>query len=109
MAGARSMLEAEVKSRSAAWAAKSRPRCENPADMMGGYHMAYLLATGNNSLGFVEAGLGSAGNKQYLGYSEYFGAGPKTPRSRRSLERVSTSIAKPQTQRKPCNNWAARR
>ncbi len=50
-----------------------------PADMMGGYHMAYLLATGNNTLGFVEAGLGSAGNKQYLGYSEYFGAGPKTP------------------------------
>jgi hypothetical protein len=50
-----------------------------PADMMGGYHMAYLLGTGNNTLGYVEAGLGSAGNKQYLGYSEYFGAGPKTP------------------------------
>jgi hypothetical protein len=47
-----------------------------PADMMGGFHMAYLLATGNNTLGFVEAGLGSAGNKQYLGYSEYYGAGP---------------------------------
>jgi hypothetical protein len=47
-----------------------------PADNMGGYHMAYLLATGNNDLGFVEAGLGSAGNKQYLGYSEYYGDGP---------------------------------
>jgi hypothetical protein len=47
-----------------------------PADMVGGFHMAYLLATGNNDLGFVEAGLGSAGNKQYLGYSEYYGAGP---------------------------------
>ena len=47
-----------------------------PADMMGGYHMAYLLATGNNDLGFVEAGLGSAGNKQYLGYSEYYSDGP---------------------------------
>jgi hypothetical protein len=46
-----------------------------PADMMGGYHMAYLLATGNNDLGFVEAGLGSAGNKQYVGYSEYYGDG----------------------------------
>lgn len=49
-----------------------------PFDMAGGYHQAYLLATGNNTLGFVEAGLGSAGNKQYLGFSEYFGAGPKT-------------------------------
>ena len=47
-----------------------------PADNTGGFHMAYLLATGNNDLGFVEAGLGSAGNKQYLGYSEYYGAGP---------------------------------
>jgi hypothetical protein len=47
-----------------------------PADDMGGFHMAYLLATGNNDLGFVEAGLGSAGNKQWLGYSEYYGAGP---------------------------------
>jgi hypothetical protein len=47
-----------------------------PADMMGGFHEAYLLATGNNTLGFVEAGLGSAGNKQYLGYSEYYGDGP---------------------------------
>jgi hypothetical protein len=47
-----------------------------PADNMGGFHMAYLLATGNNDLGFVEAGLGSAGDKQYLGYSEYYGAGP---------------------------------
>jgi hypothetical protein len=47
-----------------------------PADMMGGFHMAYLLATGNNTLGFVQAGLGSAGNKQYLGYSEYYGNGP---------------------------------
>jgi hypothetical protein len=34
-----------------------------PADMMGGFHEAYLLATGNNTLGYVEAGLGSAGNK----------------------------------------------
>jgi hypothetical protein len=47
-----------------------------PADNMGGFHMAYLLATGNNDLGFVEAGLASAGNKQYLGYSEYYGDGP---------------------------------
>ncbi|HEY2901045.1 MAG TPA: hypothetical protein VGL59_10745 [Polyangia bacterium] len=47
-----------------------------PFDMMGGFHMAYLLATGNNDLGFVEAGLATAGNKQYLGYSEYYGAGP---------------------------------
>ncbi len=47
-----------------------------PADDNGGYHMAFLLATGNNDLGFVEAGLGSAGDKQYLGYSEYYGAGP---------------------------------
>jgi hypothetical protein len=47
-----------------------------PADQMGGFHMAFLLATGNNDLGFVEAGLGSAGDKQYLGYSEYYGAGP---------------------------------
>ncbi len=47
-----------------------------PADDMGGFHMAYLLATGNNDLGFVEAGLGAAGDKQYLGYSEYYGAGP---------------------------------
>jgi hypothetical protein len=47
-----------------------------PADHMGGFHMAYLLATGNNDLGFVEAGLASAGNKQYLGYSEYYGDGP---------------------------------
>jgi hypothetical protein len=47
-----------------------------PADMMGGFHEAYLLATGNNDLGFVEAGLGSAGNKQYVGYSEYYGDGP---------------------------------
>jgi hypothetical protein len=47
-----------------------------PADDMGGFHMAYLLATGNNDLGFVEAGLGGAGDKQYLGYSEYYGAGP---------------------------------
>ena len=47
-----------------------------PADNMGGFHMAYLLATGNNDLGFVEAGLVSSGNKQYLGYSEYYGAGP---------------------------------
>jgi hypothetical protein len=47
-----------------------------PADNNGGFHTAYLLATGNNDLGFVEAGLASAGNKQYLGYSEYYGAGP---------------------------------
>jgi hypothetical protein len=47
-----------------------------PGDDNGGFHMAYLLATGNNDLGFVEAGLGSSGNKQYLGYSEYYGAGP---------------------------------
>jgi hypothetical protein len=47
-----------------------------PADLMGGFHTAYLLATGNNDLGFVEAGLASAGDKQYLGYSEYYGAGP---------------------------------
>ncbi|HVZ71788.1 MAG TPA: hypothetical protein VHJ20_05375 [Polyangia bacterium] len=47
-----------------------------PADQMGGFHMAYLLATGNNDLGFVEAGLGSAGDKQWLGYSEYYGDGP---------------------------------
>jgi hypothetical protein len=47
-----------------------------PADNMGGFHMAYLLATGNNTLGYVQAGLGSAGNKQYLGYSEYYGDGP---------------------------------
>jgi hypothetical protein len=47
-----------------------------PSDDMGGFHMAYLLATGNNDLGFVEAGLGSAGDKQWLGYSEYYGAGP---------------------------------
>lgn len=47
-----------------------------PADNNGGFHMAFLLATGNNDLGFVEAGLGSAGDKQYLGYSEYYGAGP---------------------------------
>jgi hypothetical protein len=47
-----------------------------PADNNGGFHMAYLLATGNNDLGFVEAGLASAGNKQYLGYSEYYGSGP---------------------------------
>lgn len=47
-----------------------------PHDTMGGYHMAYLLGTGNNDLGFVEAGLGSASNKQYLGYAEYYGAGP---------------------------------
>jgi hypothetical protein len=47
-----------------------------PFDMMGGFHMALLLATGNNTLGYVEAGLASAGNKQYLGYSEYYGAGP---------------------------------
>jgi hypothetical protein len=47
-----------------------------PADDMGGFHMAFLLATGNNDLGFVEAGLGAAGDKQYLGYSEYYGAGP---------------------------------
>jgi hypothetical protein len=47
-----------------------------PADQMGGFHMAFLLATGNNDLGFVEAGLGSAGDKQYLGYSEYYGDGP---------------------------------
>jgi hypothetical protein len=47
-----------------------------PADNAGGFHMAYLLATGNNDLGFVEAGLGSAGDRQYLGYSEYYGAGP---------------------------------
>jgi hypothetical protein len=47
-----------------------------PADNMGGFHMAFLLATGNNDLGFVEAGLGAAGDKQYLGYSEYYGAGP---------------------------------
>jgi hypothetical protein len=47
-----------------------------PADNAGGFHMAYLLATGNNDLGYVEAGLGTAGNKQYVGYSEYYGAGP---------------------------------
>jgi hypothetical protein len=47
-----------------------------PADNNGGFHTAYLLATGNNDLGFVEAGLASAGNKNYLGYSEYYGAGP---------------------------------
>ncbi len=47
-----------------------------PSDDNGGFHMAYLLATGNNDLGFVEAGLGSAGKKNYLGYSEYYGAGP---------------------------------
>jgi hypothetical protein len=54
-----------------------------PADMMGGYHEAYLLATGNNAAsgggaqgGFVQAGLGSAGNKQYLGFSEYYEDGP---------------------------------
>lgn len=47
-----------------------------PADNMGGFHMAFLLATGNNDLGFVEAALGAAGDKQYLGYSEYYGAGP---------------------------------
>jgi hypothetical protein len=47
-----------------------------PADNNGGYHTAYLLATGNNDLGFVEAGLASAGNKQWLGYSEYYGSGP---------------------------------
>ncbi|HET6279796.1 MAG TPA: hypothetical protein VFH73_02470 [Polyangia bacterium] len=47
-----------------------------PFDNSGGFHMAYLLATGNNDLGFVEAGLASAGNKEYLGYSEYYGAGP---------------------------------
>jgi hypothetical protein len=47
-----------------------------PTDNNGGFHTAYLLATGNNDLGFVEAGLASVGNKSYLGYSEYYGAGP---------------------------------
>ncbi len=47
-----------------------------PADNNGGFHTAYLLATGNYDLGFVEAGLASVGNKSYLGYSEYYGAGP---------------------------------
>jgi hypothetical protein len=49
-----------------------------PSDDNGGFHMAYLLATGNNDLGFVEAGLGSSGKKNYLGYSEYYGAGPNS-------------------------------
>jgi hypothetical protein len=42
----------------------------------GAFHMAYLLATGNNDLGFVQAGLGSAADRQYVGYSEYYGSGP---------------------------------
>jgi len=42
----------------------------------GAYHLAVLLATGNNDLGFVQAGLGVAADKQYVGYSEYYGSGP---------------------------------
>jgi hypothetical protein len=42
----------------------------------GGYHLAALLATGNNDLGFVQAGLGVAADRQYVGYSEYYGSGP---------------------------------
>ena len=42
----------------------------------GAYHLALLLATGNNDLGFVQAGLGVAADKQYVGYSEYYGSGP---------------------------------
>jgi hypothetical protein len=53
-----------------------------PMDNAGGYHEAYLLATGNNVAsanamgGFVQAGLGSAGAKQYVGFSEYYEDGP---------------------------------
>jgi hypothetical protein len=38
--------------------------------------MGYLVGSGNNDLGWVEAGLGSAGPKAYLGYSIYYGNGP---------------------------------
>ncbi len=38
-----------------------------------GYHMGYIVASGNNDLGKVQAGLGSIGPKDFLGYSIYFG------------------------------------
>jgi hypothetical protein len=38
-----------------------------------GFHMGYIVASGNNDLGSVQAGLGSIGPKDYLGYSIYFG------------------------------------
>jgi len=47
-----------------------------PADNNGGFHTSYLLATGNNDLGFVEAGLASAGTKQYLGLLRILRLGP---------------------------------
>jgi hypothetical protein len=38
-----------------------------------GYHMGYIYASGNNDLGLVQAGMGSIGPKDFLGYSIYFG------------------------------------
>jgi hypothetical protein len=38
-----------------------------------GYHMGFIYASGNNDLGLVQAGMGSIGPKDFLGYSIYFG------------------------------------
>jgi hypothetical protein len=38
-----------------------------------GYHMGYIVGSGRNNLGNVQAGLGSIGPKDFLGYSIYFG------------------------------------
>jgi hypothetical protein len=45
-----------------------------PAGVSGnGYHMGYIYASGDNNLGSVQAGMGSIGPKDFLGYSIYFG------------------------------------
>jgi hypothetical protein len=38
-----------------------------------GYHMGFIYGSGRNNLGVVQAGLGSIGPKDFLGYSIYFG------------------------------------
>ena len=44
-----------------------------PADNDVGVHMGFIQASGDNEFGRVRSALGSIGEKQFLGYSIYFG------------------------------------
>ncbi len=44
-----------------------------PSDESGGFHMGFVQASGDNDLGHVRSALGSIADKQFLGYSIYFG------------------------------------
>lgn len=46
---------------------------ELPSDPMGGYHMGFIQAVGQNDLGEVRSSVGSIADRQVLGDSIYFG------------------------------------